>query len=128
MSEQIEQLDRIEIKDLLLRCIIGLNAEERRARQDVVINVVLYADLAAAAKRDDVDATVNYRTVTKRIIEHVEGSSYYLLETLVDRVAQLCLEAERVRRVEVSIEKPGALRFARSVGVRMVRTREDYPE
>ncbi len=115
--------DRIEIKDLHLRCIIGINAEERRDRQDIVINIVMWSDFAKAAASDDVRDTVNYRTITKRIIEHVENSQYYLLETLAERIAQICLQEAQVRKVEVSVDKPGALRFARSVGVRLERER-----
>ncbi len=113
--------DRIEIKDLLLRCIIGLNETERKNKQDVLINIVMWTDIRQAAAQDDIDATVNYRTVTKRVIEHVEASQYFLVETLVERLADICLQDSHVARVEVSVEKPGALRFARSVGVRIVR-------
>ncbi len=117
-------MDCIEIKDLLLRCIIGINESERKHKQDVLINITLWADLRPAAANDDIAQTVNYRTLTKGIIEHVEASHYLLLETLTDKVAELCLKDPRVARVQVSVEKPGALRFARSVGVRMERTRE----
>ncbi len=125
-----ERWDRIEIHDLLLRCIIGINDSERKARQDVLINLVLWADFKQAAATDDIAATVNYRTLTKQIIEHVEASSYYLLETLTERVADICLTDPRVHKVQVSVEKPGALRFARSVGIRITRAREpeeDHP-
>ncbi len=115
--------DRIEIKDLLLRCIIGINAQERKAKQDVLLNIILWTDTRAAAARDDIQETVNYRTVTKQIIEHVETSQYLLVETLAERVAEICLQDSRVQRARVSVEKPGALRFARSVGVRIERAR-----
>jgi FolB domain-containing protein len=115
--------DRIEIKDLLLRCIIGINAEERRDRQDILVNIVIWTDFHKAASSDDVRDTVNYRTITKRIIEHVENSQYYLLETLAERIAGICLEDGQVRKAEVTVDKPGALRFARSVGVRIERER-----
>ncbi len=117
-------MDRIDIKDLLLRCIIGINEAERTAKQDVIINIALWADLRPAAAQDDIAQTVNYRTLTKQIIEHVEASQYLLLETLTDKISELCLRDPRVARVQVSVEKPGALRFARSVGVTMERTRE----
>jgi D-erythro-7,8-dihydroneopterin triphosphate epimerase len=113
--------DRIEIKDLLLRCIIGLSDAERTAKQDVLINLVLWTDHRAAAASDDIREAVNYRTVTKQVIEHVEASQYFLLETLAERIAEICLQEPHVASVEVSVEKPGALRFARSVGVRIVR-------
>ncbi len=118
-------MDAIEIKDLLLRCIIGINESERKDKQDVLINITLWADLDAAARSDDIAQTVNYRTITKKIIEHVEASSYFLLETLTDRIADICLQDPGVCKVEVSVEKPGALRFARSVGVRMEKRREE---
>ncbi len=117
-------MDSIEIKDLLLRCIIGINESERQNKQDVLINITLWADLHPATLQDDITQTVNYRTLTKQIIEHVEASEYLLLETLTEKIAELCLKDPRVVRVQLSVEKPGALRFARSVGVRMERTRE----
>ena len=115
--------DRILIKDLLLRTIIGINEEERRARQDVLINIVLYADTRAAGASDDIDDAVNYRTITKRVIKMVEGSRFYLVEKMAAEIAAICLEDPRVEEVSVRVEKPGALRFARSVGVEIHRTR-----
>jgi D-erythro-7,8-dihydroneopterin triphosphate epimerase len=117
------QPDRIEIKELLLRGIIGINADERRDRQDILINIVMCGDFHKAAISDDVNDTVNYRTITKRIIEHVEDSQYYLLETLAERIAEICMQDANVQKVQVSVDKPGALRFARSVGVRIERAR-----
>jgi FolB domain-containing protein len=115
--------DRILIKDLLLRTIIGINEEERRARQDVLINIVLCADTQAAGASDDIDDAVNYRTITKRVIKMVEGSKFYLVEKMAAEIAAICLEDPRVEEVSVRVEKPGALRFARSVGVEIHRTR-----
>ena len=74
--------DRIIIQDLLLRTIIGVNSDERDNRQDVVVNLTLWADTRAAGKSDDIDDAVNYRTVTKQVIELVEGSRYFLVEKL----------------------------------------------
>lgn len=113
--------DQIHIRDLLLRCIVGINDEERRNKQDVVINLVLWANLRRAAVTDRIEDSVNYRTLTKQIIEHVENSSYFLVETLAERIAAICLQDEGVEQVQVTVEKPGALRFARSVGVTVVR-------
>ena len=115
--------DQIQIKDLLLRTIIGINEEERRNRQDVLINIVLYADTTAAGASDDIDDAVNYRTITKRVIKLVEESKFYLVEKMAAEIAAICLEDPRVNEVSVRVEKPGALRFARSVGVEIHRTR-----
>lgn len=121
-------LDEIQIKDLLLRTIIGINDEERHSRQDVLINVTLWADLQPAAASDNIADAVNYRTITKRIIQLVEGSEYYLVEKLAAEIAAICLGDPRVERARVSVEKPGALRFARSVGVVVERDRTDVQE
>ena len=117
--------DKIQIQDLLLRAIIGINDEERRNRQDVLINVTLHADTRAAGRSDDMADAVNYRTLTKRIIALVENCQFYLVEKLAAEIAALCLDDPRVERADVRVEKPGALRFARSVGVEIQRTRAD---
>lgn len=114
--------DQIEIKDLLLRGIIGVNDWEREAEQDILINIVLFSDLSKAGSSDSIDDTVNYRTVTKRIIEHVEASERFTVEALAADIAQICLEQPGAKRAKVRVEKPGALRFARSVGVEIERT------
>ena len=116
-------LDQVEIKDLHLRTIIGINDEERRDRQDVLINVTLYADTRKAGASDRVEDGLNYRSIAKRIIRLVEGSSFHLVEKMATEVAAICLEDEAVERVRVSVEKPGALRFSRSVGVTIERNK-----
>lgn len=115
--------DQIHIKDLFLRTIIGINEEERRNLQDVLINVTLQADTRAAGWSDDIDDAVNYRTLAKRIIHMVEGSRFYLVEKMAEEIAGLCLQDPRVERATVRVEKPGALRFARSVGIQIERDR-----
>ena len=116
--------DRLFIRDLLVRCHVGLTDEELRERQDVLISVVMYVDLAQAGRSDRVDDSVNYRDVKKRILVLAEGLRVHLVETLATRVAEICLEHPSVQRVKVTVEKPTALRFARSVGVTIVRGRE----
>ena len=119
--------DRILIKDLMLRCIIGLSAEERREKQDVLINLILWTDLRQAAASDSIENAVDYSALKKRIIVLVEGSQYHLAETLADRIATLCLEQPSVQQVQVTVEKPTALRFAHSVGVEILRSRVGTP-
>jgi len=118
-----EPLDRIYIRDLRLRCIIGVAPHERDKKQDVEISVTLWADLRQAALSDRIEETVDYKALKLKIVELVEGSSDFLLERLAQRVADLCLQEARVRRVRVLIEKPAALRFARTVGVEIDRER-----
>ena len=117
--------DQILIRDLLLRTIIGINEEERRDRQDVLINIVLHADIRAAGASDDIGDAVNYRTITKQVITRVEESGFNLVEKMATEIAAICLQDPRVEAVDVRVEKPGALRFARSVGVEIHRTRAD---
>lgn len=117
------RMDKIYIQDLALRCIIGVFPEERRDKQDVIVNVALEADLRAAGLSDDLEDSVDYKSVKKRIIEIVEGSDFNLVETLAERIAAACLEDPRVDRAVVRVDKPGALRFARSVAVEVDRTR-----
>jgi FolB domain-containing protein len=116
-------MDRILIKDLMLRCILGLTDEERREKQDVLINLILWTDFTAAAVSDRIEDAVDYRAIKKEIVSFVEASQYHLAETLADRIASLCLKRSAVQQVQVTVEKPTALRFAHSVGVEIVRSR-----
>ena len=118
-------LDRIHIRDLQCRCVLGVNPDERRNKQDVVIDITLYADLAAAGRSDDLRDTVNYRAVKKQVLEMVEASSFHLVERLAERVAEICLAPPPIRLVRVLVEKPGALRFARTVGVEITRAKDE---
>jgi len=117
--------DVILITDLLVRGIIGVNDWERERPQDILINIALRADTRAAARADDVAHSVNYRTIAKEVIRHVEGAARLTLEALADDLARLCLADDRVAQVTVRVEKPSAVRFARSVGVEILRRRED---
>ncbi len=117
-------MDRILISDLRARCILGVSDEERREKQDVVINLSLYADLRSAARSDRFEDTVDYRAIKKRVLSLVEASRCFLVEALAEAVADACLQTPGVARVQVRVEKPSALRFARSVGVEITRERE----
>jgi FolB domain-containing protein len=116
--------DQIHIRDLLIRAILGINDDERTNLQDVLVNLTLHVDTGPAAASDDIADAVNYRTLTKDIIALVESSRCLLVERLAGEIADLCLRDPRVEAVEVTVDKPGALRFARSVGVSIVRLRD----
>ena len=118
--------DRIEVRDLQLRTVIGIFDFERDRRQPVTISYAITADTRAAAKSDSIDDALDYKSVTKRVIDLVEGSSYFLVEKLVEEIARTSLEEPNAEEVEVLLEKPGALRHARSVGIRIVRRPEDF--
>jgi FolB domain-containing protein len=118
--------DKILIKDLLLRAVIGIEEWERRDKQDILINLTLFTNLEAAGRGDDVDESTNYRTLTKAIIRHVEASEYRLVEALAAAIARICVMDFNIPRVIVRVEKPGALRFSRSVGVEIEREAGDF--
>ena len=116
-------MDRIRICDLLARCILGINENERHEKQDVVINLTIHSDLRKAGKTDRIEDTIDYRALKKRILSMVEGSQYFLVEALAEAVAKLCLDQHGVQQIDVCVEKPHALRFARSVAVEITRKR-----
>lgn len=121
---RLRGLDQIHIRDLAVMGIIGINPEERVTRQEVVVNVTLWADTRQAADSDDIADAVNYRTIAKAMIAHIETAQPMLVERLVAELAGLCLHTdERIAQVEVTVEKPGALRHARSVGITIIRSR-----
>jgi len=116
-------LDRIHIRDLATRCIVGIFPDERTHKQDVVFNITLHADLSRAGATDQIEHTVDYKQIKKRILSAVELSEFFLVEKLAEQVAAICLEHPLVQRVDVILDKPGALRFARSVAIEITRTR-----
>lgn len=119
----MDNADRIHIRDLRLRCILGLQDWEREKKQDITLNLTLHADLKTAGKSDDIADTIDYKAIKQSVIDLVESSNFKLLERLAEAVAEVCLRNERVTRADICIDKPGALRFARSVAVEITRTR-----
>jgi FolB domain-containing protein len=118
-------MDRILIKDLLVRCVIGVHDDERRDKQDVLINLSLSVDLQRAGGSDRLEDSVDYRALNKQILSMAESSQFHLVEALAQAVADICLGNPSIQEASVRVEKPGALRFARSVGVEIVRRRAD---
>jgi len=122
-TPDLSHCDRIQIEDLVVRTIIGIYDRERNRCQDVVVNITLWTDITAAARSDDIEQAVDYRSLTKNIIKHVEDSRCMLLERLVEEISELVLEDAAIVATSVKVEKPGALRFSRSVGIEIFRTR-----
>jgi D-erythro-7,8-dihydroneopterin triphosphate epimerase len=108
---------RIRITNLRLRTYIGFNPDERAKQQDVVINIDIKHRIEAAAFADEVEAALNYKTITKAVIAHVENGRFLLLERLVHDVLEICSADPAVLHASVTIDKPHALRFADSVSV-----------
>ena len=116
---------RIRIKNLRLRTFVGLNEEEQQKRQDVVININIDYDALRAAASDSPDDALNYRTITKQVIELVEDNRFLLLEKLVHDIIKLVLGHPAVDSVQVEVDKPHALRFADSVSLTMAASRRE---
>jgi len=116
--------DRILIEGLRVPCIIGVSEQERRARQDVVLDITLHTDLSPAAGTDDIADAVDYSAVARSVAGHVAASRFRLVEALAESVARLCLADARVARVDVRVRKPAALPLADSAGVKITRRRE----
>ena len=126
MSEISAYNDKIYIRDLSIRCIIGVNQDERTEKQDVVINVILFTDTRKAGQTDVLEDSVDYKKVKKAILSLVESSEFLLIEKLAEEIAKVCLDDSKVQKVNVTVDKPGVLRYTRSVAVEIVRTRESY--
>ena len=118
--------DKILIRELRCRGIIGLNDWERREKQDIVIHLTLFGDWRRAGESDDMADSINYRTVAKAVLAYVEASSHFLVEALAHQIARIAIVEHGARRALVRVEKPGALRFAASVGVEIERERSDF--
>ena len=118
-------MDRVIIKDLLARGIIGVNDWERKRPQDILINIIIVTDTRRAGETDNINDCVNYSTVSKKVQAHAESSQRLTVEALANDLAKLCLKENGVQKVMVRVEKPGAVRFAESVGVEIERSRDE---
>ena len=112
----------IRIHNLRLRTLIGFNPEERVKKQDIVVNADIAYELPDGVFEDRVEEALDYKTITKAIIELVEGGQFLLLEKLVGDVLAICSSDSSVQRASVTIEKPHALRFADSVSLTLEHT------
>lgn len=118
-------MDKTFIKDLLVRGIIGIRDWEREKVQDILINVTVFSDTTQAAETDDIANCVDYSALAKKIQGHAETAARLTVEALANDLAKICLEHKEVNKVIVRVEKPGAVRFAKSVGVEIQRTRDE---
>ena len=110
-------MDIIYISDLRIETVIGIFDWERKIRQTVILDIEMAGDCRKAAENDDVDDTVNYKSVAKRLIEFVGASECQLVETLAERCAAIVVNEFQVPWVKLRVNKQGALRGARDVGV-----------
>ncbi|SDM72926.1 D-erythro-7,8-dihydroneopterin triphosphate epimerase [Franzmannia pantelleriensis] len=117
-------LATIRIKDLRLRTHIGIKEDEIKNRQDVVINATIRYRATRAVQFNQIDQALNYRTITKHVIAHVEENRFLLLERMTREVLDIIMSYEQVLAAQVEIDKPHALRFADSVSITLSDSRE----
>lgn len=110
-------MDKIFLSELKIETVIGIWEWERKIRQTVVVDLEMSADIAKAAATDSVEDTLNYKSVAKRIQQFVEDSSFQLVETLAEKIAAIVRDEYGVQWVRVRVNKPGAIRGSRDVGV-----------
>jgi 7,8-dihydroneopterin aldolase/epimerase/oxygenase len=115
--------DVIFLRGLTVECVIGFIEWERRVKQTVVLDLEFPVDCARVAVRDIVDDTVDYKKIAKRVVAFVSASEFKLVETMAEKLAQLLLAEFQLAWLRLSINKPGAIRGSRDVGVRIERHR-----
>ena len=118
-------MDKTFIKDLVVRGIIGVNDWERKKPQDILINVTVFTDTTRAGETDDINDCVDYSALTKKIQAHAETAARLTVEALANDLAKICIAQNGVIKTIVRVEKPGAVRFAKSVGVEVERRRDE---
>lgn len=119
-------MDKVIIKNLMARGIIGVNDWERKRAQNILINLTLFTDTRRAGETDNINECVDYSKMSKKILAHAESIQRLTVEALANDLAKLCLEEKGVAKVIVRVEKPGAVRFAESVGVEVERPFASY--
>jgi 7,8-dihydroneopterin aldolase/epimerase/oxygenase len=116
-------MDIVYLRDLKIECIIGIYEWERRVKQTIVLDLDMAADIRRAAASDRIEDTLDYKSVTKRLIDFVGASQFQLVETLAEKIAELVLNEYEIPWVRVRVNKRGALRHATDVGVVIERER-----
>jgi dihydroneopterin aldolase len=118
--------DIIFVGGLTTECIIGIWDWERRVKQKIVLDIEMAADIRKAAASDHIDDTLDYKRVSKRLLQFVGDSQFQLVETLTERIAEIVVTEFDVPWVRVRLNKQGAIRGSRDVGILVERRREDY--
>lgn len=119
-------MDRIFLRGLQVQAVVGIFDWERNITQTVVIDLEMAADIRAAAATDNIEDTLNYKSVAKRVISFVEQSEFQLVETMTERIAEIVVTEFKVPWAKVSVNKPGAIRGSKDVGITIERRHEDF--
>ena len=116
-------MDKVFIEALEIECVIGIYDWERKIKQPVVLDIEMAFDNTKPAATDNIEDTLDYKAVSKRLIQFVSESSFGLVETLAERCASIITGEFGVRHVRIKLSKPGAVRGSKAVGVIIERTR-----
>lgn len=116
-------MDRVVIRELRIRCIVGLLPAERVIPQEVLVSLEVGTDLARAAGSGDLAHTIDYAALAQRAQELVVAGRYRLLETMAEDLARCALQSELAAEVRVTVRKPAAVAGARDAGVEILRVR-----
>ena len=118
--------DRIFLNQLRTECIVGIWEWERQVKQAVILDVEMAADIRKAALSDNIEDTIDYKKVSKRLLSFVGESQFQLVETLTENIAKIIVTEFGVSWVRVRLNKQGAIRNSRDVGIMIERTSADY--
>ncbi|MEZ6013578.1 MAG: dihydroneopterin aldolase [Planctomycetota bacterium] len=123
MTDHLPGFDTVFVRNLRAWTLIGIHPHEREGPQEVVVTALLGTDTHAAAARDDIHAAIDYRRVSERLRQHAGAAQHWLIETLAEDMAGICLEEFGAQVVRLTVEKPGVVPGADSVGVTIERRR-----
>ena len=115
-------MDKVFIENLEIETIIGIFGWEREVKQIVRISLEMSFDISKAGKSDKIDDALDYKKIGKSIVNLVENSSFFLVEKMAEEIASLVLKNKQIEKIKLRVEKPGALRGSKSVGVEILRT------
>ena len=118
--------DRIYVEDLRVKGTIGIFDWEKKIKQEISLSHEIDHDNFSASKEDKIEATTDYKTITKKIISFIEENKFELVETFAEKIAEMVIKDFDVNWIKLRVSKPGALRFSKDVGVIIERTSEDY--
>ncbi len=116
--------DKIYLRNVHADILIGINPEEREVRQPVIVNATLYTDCLSAAQSDNIADAVDYSVLHDEMVNHMHSTHYDLIETLAEKLAELCLRDPRVNWCTLSVDKPEALEYAESVAIEISRSQK----
>lgn len=118
--------DKIYVEDLRVKATIGIFDWEKKIKQDVSISYEIPHDNVKAAKADAIEATTDYKSITKGIISFVENNKFELVETFAEKIAEMVIKDFNIDEIRLRVSKPGALRFSKDVGVIIERDKSSY--